>query len=141
MTAAGTAAIVGLAGCSGGNGGGSETTTTGEGGGGEETPWTKLDGVSEDQFKHGPVPDAEKTAKSLGGETRNPDHLSGRDAVKFQEASKAVSQGLAKQGHKCENCAEFVPDGNGDGFGACTKVEGYIGPDMWCTLWEATDSS
>ncbi|MFB6124731.1 MAG: high-potential iron-sulfur protein [Halanaeroarchaeum sp.] len=87
------------------------------------------------------MPDAEKTAQSLGGETRNPDHLTGRDAVKYQDADGAASKGLATEGHNCENCAEFVPDGNGDGYGACVKVEGYIGPEDWCTLWEATDSS
>lgn len=146
---AGSATIVGLAGCTSSSGGSTSTTTTstttessgGETGGGEsseggEKPWESLQGVSEDQFKNGPVPEQYRTATSLNGETRDPSQLVSKDQVKYQEAGAAVQAGLAQKGHTCDNCGEFVPDKNGDGYGACLKVSGYIAPDDWCQIWE-----
>ncbi|WP_435348756.1 high-potential iron-sulfur protein [Haloarchaeobius sp. HRN-SO-5] len=146
---------VGLAGCVGGDGespatespspteeGGAPadtaTTTGGDGemdGEEEELP----EGVSEEEFVSGPVPEEYRTATSQAGEQRDPDGLVTKEAARFQEASEAVAAGLAPEGQTCENCEEFIPDKNGDGFGACVKVEGYIGADDWCGLWEAID--
>ena len=124
---AGSAAIVGIAGCTGGDGGAGEEE--------EELP----EGVSEEEFEKGPVPEQYRTASSQADEERNPDSLVTKESVKFQEAADAVEAGLAEEGQSCENCAEFIPDKNGDGFGACAKVEGYIGAEDWCAIWESVE--
>jgi len=124
----GSAAVVSLAGCTSG---GSDSS--------EETPWEDIAGVSKSQFLTGPVPESERTAKTLCGDTRDPDALQSRDGIKWMEVSEAVDKGLAEEDQECEDCAEFVPDKNGDGYGACKKVEGYWGTDDWCSLFESTE--
>ncbi|MFB6165775.1 MAG: high-potential iron-sulfur protein [Haloarculaceae archaeon] len=147
---AGAAAVAGVAGCSSDSG--TDTSPTGDGSGttgtdggdtGEESGENeeRPEGVSEQAFEQGPVPSAYRTATSQGGEARDPSTLKSKDVVRFQEAEKAVEAGLAQEGQRCENCAEFVPDENGDGYGACAKVAGYIGAEDWCSLWEGLDDS
>jgi hypothetical protein len=138
--AAGTATVLAIAGCLGGGDGGgdNETTTdtgTATGAFDEELP----SGVSRKQFREGPVPAAYRTARSQGDERRDPDDLFTKAQVQFQEASEAREKGLAQAGSSCENCADFIPDKNGDGFGACAEVEGYVGAEDWCSAWEALD--
>ncbi|MFB6092631.1 MAG: high-potential iron-sulfur protein [Haloquadratum sp.] len=161
-TAAGTAAL-GLAGCTGtpqgdgDGGGGAEDTATPSGGdatttsGGDETTSgggesegegekheeELPEGVSQEEFESGPVPEAYRTAISLGGEKRKPDSLSPKEDVKFSEYGEATEIASHKPGTACGNCSEFIPDKNGDGFGACAKVEGYIGLHDWCVLYES----
>ncbi|ELZ92969.1 hypothetical protein C440_12649 [Haloferax mucosum ATCC BAA-1512] len=140
---AGTGTVVGLAGCLGGDDGQAETTTTtattetGDDDHEEELP----EGVSREEFERGPVPDAYRTARSQADEERNPDELFPKADVKFQEATDAVEAGLTQSGRDCDNCAEYIPDKNGDGFGACARVEGYIGPEDWCSLWESIEEA
>lgn len=125
---AGSVSLAGLAGCSAGDGG--------NGQGGEQLP----EGVSEEEFRSGPVPEAYRTADSQAGNPRVPDDLVPKADVQFQEASDAVEEGLTQEGNDCANCAEYVPDTNGDGYGACAAVEGYIGPEDWCSLWVAFET-
>lgn len=144
---AGAVGVGGLAGCAGGGGGGESTP--------EPTPTptpepTAMDdedeheeelpeGVSEDEFEHGPVPGPYRTALSQAGERRDPERLARKEDVSFQEAEAAVEAGSAEPGEHCGNCAEYIPDKNGDGFGACAKVEGYVDPADWCVLWESIE--
>lgn len=137
---AATAATGMLAGCTGGNGNGN-----GESGGEGETGDEHEDeeeheelpeGVSEEEFNSGPVPDVYMTATSLGGEERNPDELSTKSEVTFSEFEEAQEHEAYIEGTTCGNCADYIPDKNGDEFGACAEVEGYIDKADWCTIYE-----
>jgi len=99
----------------------------------EELP----EGVSGDEFERGPVPDVYLSATSLGNETRNPDELNTKADVGFSEYDEAVENEAHRPGTCCANCADFIPDKNGDGFGACAEVEGYVGGEDWCTIYES----
>lgn len=125
LHAAGGIALLSLAGC------------TQDGGTGEEVP----EGVSQEEFDNGPVPEPYRTALSQANERRDPEALVAKDDANFQEADETVAAGDAEEGQTCESCAEFIPDKNGDGFGACAKVEGYIGADDWCALWESIEEA
>ncbi|MFB6133840.1 MAG: hypothetical protein ABEJ55_02520 [Halanaeroarchaeum sp.] len=72
------------------------------------------------------VPDAEATATTLGGQTRPADPGQTRDGVGYQHVPNG--------GDYCGNCSVFVPDEDGDGFGACALVEGTIHRCDYCTL-------
>ncbi|MFC4541344.1 high-potential iron-sulfur protein [Halosolutus amylolyticus] len=98
----------------------------------EERP----EGVSEEEFARGPVPDVYLSATSLGGEERDPDALQSKADVDFSEYEEAEENEAHRAGTCCANCDEFVPDRNGDEFGACVAVEGYIDGADWCTIWE-----
>jgi len=133
----GSVAAIGIAGCLGGPTGGTESPTpTGDA---EDEEEELPEGVSEEEFETGPVPEEYRTATSQAGEERDPDSLVTKESVQFQEAADAVEAGLVEEGRDCGNCEEFIPDQNGDGFGACAKVEGYVGAEDWCTLWEAIE--
>jgi len=130
-----------MAGCTTGDDGGDtdgDDTEDGDGdvgdtgGDDEELP----EGVSAEEFETGPVPEQYRTATSQGDETRDPDALVSKADAQFQEAEEAVEEGLAQEGNSCGNCADFIPDQNGDGFGACSEVEGYVDEADWCALWE-----
>jgi hypothetical protein len=123
---------MGLAGCSGSPSENSPARTA-------EADEALPEGVSAEEFENGPVPEPYREATSQAGEPRDPEALTTKDAAKFQEASDAVAAGLADPGQTYENCAEYIPDENGDGFGACATVEGYIGPEDWCALWETIE--
>ena len=137
VTFLGGIGIASFAGCTGGSE--SQTTPTAtetaelaDAGHEEELP----SGVSMEEFVRGPVPEVYRTALSQAGERRDPDDLRTKEAVRFAEADESE---FAGPGESCENCAEYIPDKNGDGFGACAKVEGYAGAEDWCTIWESIE--
>ena len=72
----------------------------------------------------GPVPNAYRTATSLGGTERNPDSLQSKRAVQYQPTPK--------DGQRCADCMFYIPDKDGDELGACGIVEGLIQPAAWC---------
>lgn len=136
--AAVAASLASVAGCAGGGSGpGVETTAAGgePAAGDEELP----EGVSEEEFVSGPVPEAYRTATAQGGGSRNPDDLLTKADAQFQEAQAAVEAGMITEGPNCGNCTHFIPDQNGDAFGACTRVEGYIDAADWCSIWSPLD--
>ncbi|WP_416840056.1 hypothetical protein [Haloferax sp. DFSO52] len=146
----GTGTVISIAGCLGGGGGGGQETsttttpapTTTEGMEEEEEHEEELpEGVSEEEFVFGPVPEVYQMALSQANEQRDPELLVSKESVQFQEAEDAFDAGLAVEGTNCGNCAEYIPDKNGDGFGACAKVEGYIDPEDWCILWESIEDA
>jgi hypothetical protein len=129
LVAAGTGAAVLLAGCSGGGGGG--------GGGTEATDpptATTAAGTGEADGDDGGddrVPDAEATATALGGRKRNPDAVSTKEAVSYQDEPK--------DGQQCTGCTYYIPDRTGDGLGACAIVAGTIDPEGWCVSYVPTE--
>jgi hypothetical protein len=151
VTLLGTLGVGTLAGCTGGTGGRStetavetqtetETATaaadgesSGEGDHDEELP----PGVSMEEFVHGPVPEVYRTALSQADERRDPENLRTKEAVRFAEADESE---FAGPNQDCGNCAEYIPDRNGDGFGACAKVEGYVDTADWCAIWESIEA-
>ena len=84
---------------------------------------------------HGCCAGPYRTARSQAGERRNPNQLARKEDMSFQGAEAAVEAGAVESG---EDCPEYIPGRNGDGFGACAKVEGYVDPADWCVLWEST---
>ncbi|MEF8772390.1 hypothetical protein [Halodesulfurarchaeum sp.] len=110
----GAAAIATLAGCSGGGNG-----DTGEAEPNHEVPHPD----------DGTVPDVEATAVAFEGEERDPDLVQQKDAdaVNYQHTPESDQY--------CGNCEEYVPDEDGDGYGACLKVAGKIHPCDWCALY------
>ncbi|MFC7127903.1 high-potential iron-sulfur protein [Haloferax chudinovii] len=114
---AGTAAMAGLAGCSGGGGGG--------GGGGATETTTAA--TTESSGSTGGVPEAYVTATSLDGTQRNPDSLSSQEAVSYQDEPK--------DGKQCSTCRYYIEDKNGDGVGACAIVAGEISPEGHCVSY------
>jgi hypothetical protein len=127
-----TAGILALSGCAGDDGDEEEPTETEEDGEEEELP----EGVSEEEFESGPVPDVYASATSLGGEQRDPDELVAKADVSFSEYDEAQENDAHQPGSCCANCADYIPDKNGDAFGACAEVEGYIDGGDWCTIYE-----
>jgi hypothetical protein len=103
----------------------------------EELPEPALpDGMSAEDVATATVPEEYRTASSQVGEERNPDDLFTHEEVSLTESVDALAEGTAAPGQSCGNCAEFIPDENGDGWGACAKVEGYIAVEDWCSVWE-----
>ena len=138
----GTAAVVGIGGCVGGNGNGEDGDDEEENGDGEddetengEAEEELPEGVSEEEFVSGPVPEVYRTATSLGGEERG-ENLQTKERVRFAEYDDAQEDAAHQSGRCCANCADYIPDRNGDGFGACAEVEGYVGGEDWCSIWE-----
>lgn len=149
---AGIAALAGVAGCTGmegetqdgGSGGDGSGGNGEEGGMGEETDDEDEEmeeekelpeGVSAEEFEKGPVPDEYLTAVSIGREKRST-NLETKEDARFAEFDEAVDDPDHEPGQSCANCADFIPDKNADGFGACAEVEGYIGSEDWCSLYE-----
>ncbi|MFB6099629.1 MAG: hypothetical protein ABEK84_11060 [Salinibacter sp.] len=79
--------------------------------------------------KDGTVPEVEATGKTLAGAKRSPGAQSAKDnpSVMLQHTPNG------KQA--CGNCSLYVPDQDGDGFGACASVKGKIHPCDWCVLY------
>jgi len=103
----------------------------------EELPEPAVpDGMTEEELATAEVPQPYRTADSQGGEARDPDNLSPQSAVSLGESVEAIADGTTEAGQSCGNCAEYIPDKNGDGWGACAKVEGYIAVEDWCSIWE-----
>jgi hypothetical protein len=103
----------------------------------EELPEPEVpEGMSEDELATAEVPEEYRTATSQGGEERDPDDLQTQESVSLMESVEAIADGPASPGQSCGNCAEFIPDKNGDTWGACARVEGYIAVEDWCSVWE-----
>jgi len=137
-TAGSTAGIVWLSGCvdDTGNGDRGEGRTDENGEEDSEAEEELPEGVSEAEFERGPVPEEYRTALSLGDEKRDPDDLTPKAAVDFSEYDEAGDYSSHEPGMCCANCADYIPDKNGDTFGACAEVEGYIDGADWCTIYE-----
>ncbi|SEL40115.1 high-potential iron-sulfur protein [Haloferax larsenii] len=116
----GTAAMAGLAGCSG-NGGGD-----GGANGGGDTGDTETQAPTATDSGDG-LPAEYVTATSIGGNERNPERLSSKEAVSYQEEPN--------EGQQCSNCRFYIEDKNGDGLGACSIVEGTIAPEAYCVSY------
>lgn len=133
---AGTAAVVGVAGCSGGGGGesggenGGGSGGDGDGSGGSESG---SGGGDQEQSGQGlePVPDEYVTATAQDGTERSPDSVATKEAVQYQSTPK--------DGQQCTDCRFYIPDKNGDGLGACAVVEGTIEPEAWCSSFVQYD--
>lgn len=93
-------------------------------------------GMEESELATAEVPEPYRSAESQVGETRTPGDLRTQEAVSLTESVEAIEAGTATPGSSCGTCAEFIPDKNGDGWGACAKVAGYIAVEDWCTIWE-----
>jgi len=116
----GSGLTAGLAGCGGGGGGGGgdEATATATA---TDTPSGGGDGGD------GGVPAEYETATSIGGTERNPDALSAKADVNYQEQPN--------DGQQCSNCQFYIEDKNGDGMGACAIVAGTINPEGYCVSY------
>jgi len=136
-TAGSTGGVVWLSGCidDTGDGGGDEEASD-ENGDADDDDEELPEGVSEEEFERGPVPEEYRTALSLGDEERDPDDLTAKADVGFSEYDEADEYSAHEPGMCCANCADYIPDKNGDTFGACAEVEGYIDGADWCTIYE-----
>lgn len=123
-----TVGLAGLSGCASDT----DDEPTGDDEDDEELPA----GVSKEEFESGPVPDVYMSATSLGGEQRNPDELRTKAEVSFSEYEDALENDAHQAGTCCANCADYIADKNADKFGACAEVEGYIGGEDWCAIYE-----
>ena len=94
------------------------------------------EGMSESDLATAEVPEQYRTATSQGGEARDPEQLSAQADVDLKESVDAIADGDADPGQSCGNCAEFIPDQDGDSWGACAAVEGYVAAEDWCVIWE-----
>lgn len=92
------------------------------------------DGIAEEELATAEVPAEYRTANSQTGEERNPDELQSQEAVLLMESVEAIADGTGQPGQSCGSCAEFIPDQNGDTWGTCAKVEGYIPVEDWCSI-------
>lgn len=111
---AGAATITALAGCSGGGNGDGEDYN-------HEVPHPD----------DGTVPDAEMNAEAFNGQSRPDEPNQAKDSVQYEHSPNGDQY--------CGNCQLFVPDQDGDGFGACTVVKGKIHHCDYCNLWSSYD--
>lgn len=86
-----------------------------------------LAGCGGDNGDSGDVPEAYRTATSIGGDERDPDGISSKDAAAYQESPSGDRQ--------CSNCRYYIEDKNDDDVGACAIVEGEIEPDAYCARY------
>jgi hypothetical protein len=125
----GSGLVTGLAGCSGGGGdggGGDGDGGDGDGGGNGGDGGDGGDGGGDDT-----VPAEYETATALGGTQRNPDGVSSKEAVNYQDQPQ--------DGQQCSNCRYYIEDKNGDGMGACAIVAGNIAPEAYCVSYAVYD--
>lgn len=59
----------------------------------DEHEEARPEGVSEESFEHGPVPEPYRTARPQAGERRTPDRLARKEDVSFQGTDAAVEAG------------------------------------------------
>jgi hypothetical protein len=57
----------------------------------------------------------------------------GADAKSSQASFKY--QKTPNNGHKCSQCALFIPGSSASANGTCKVVAGSISPNGWCTAW------
>ncbi|PQJ33412.1 hypothetical protein BSZ35_01295 [Salinibacter sp. 10B] len=98
------------------------------------------DGDGDDSADQGPshevphpnndtLPESEAKGESLSGATRT------RGGQQSQDNPGVALQHKPSGNQYCGNCSLYVPDQNGDGFGACLSVKGKIHPCDWCILY------
>lgn len=75
------------------------------------------------------LPEAEARGEALSGATRTP------GSQQPQDNPGVALQHEPEGDQYCGNCSLYVPDQNGDGFGACLSVQGKIHPCDWCVLY------
>jgi hypothetical protein len=121
----GSGLVTGLAGCSGGGGDG------GDGGGGDGGGGDGGGGGGGGDGGDDTVPAEYETATALGGTQRNPDGVSSKEAVNYQDQPQ--------DGQQCSNCRYYIEDKNGDGMGACAIVAGNIAPEAYCVSYAVYD--
>lgn len=114
----GVGAMLGLAGCGGGGPAETEATT-------EEPTATQEATTTGGEAET--VPEEYVTATAQGGNQRNPDAVSTKEAVQYQTEPNADQQ--------CSNCTFYIEDKNGDDLGACAIVAGTIDPEGWCVSY------
>lgn len=115
--------------------GGSMITVAAGCGGGEEAEETGQTDSQEGPSHEVPHPDnetlaeAEANGEALSGGTRSPGAQQPPDnpGINLQHSPNGDQY--------CGNCSLYVPDQNGDGFGACLSVSGKIHPCDWCVLY------
>lgn len=73
--------------------------------------------------------DTEATGEALAGVQRSPGYQQPKDRVGVE------LQHTPKGDEYCGNCSQYVPDRDGDGYGACINVAGKIHPCDWCRLY------
>ena len=115
---AGTAPVVGLAGCLG--------TEEEEDDSQSERPedWC-LDELDDT------VPEELETAESGDGVERDPDEVRSKEEVAYQCSPRGFQL--------CANCRLFIRGGEFGTAGACTDVEGEIASQHWCAIYEPAD--
>jgi hypothetical protein len=105
---ASVATVGGLAGC---------------GGDGDDGPTETASPTSDEDE----VPEQYRTATAIGGQERDPDSLSAKSDVNYQDSPN--------EGNQCSGCTFYITDKNGDGVGACAIVAGNIDPEGWCVSY------
>ena len=120
LRAAGAALAAAVAGC----------TALGDGDDGNATE----DGDGDDGPTHevphpddNTVPESEMNAETLSGLRRPSSPVETKSGVGYQHEPEGEEY--------CGNCSLYVPDQDGDGFGACYTVDGKIHPCDHCDLW------
>jgi hypothetical protein len=131
----------GLTGCSGGDDSTNQKVASNQGekkstGGSTGSKTEKSGGTKEKKKTHkvphpndDKVPESEATAKALGGKKRYKGGKSPKDGPSVMYQHKPNGE------KHCGTCNLYVPDENGDGFGACTLVEGKIHSCDFCILY------
>jgi hypothetical protein len=122
LTLIGSGLATGLAGCGGGGGGGSDDEDTPT-----PTPTPTPTSTSTPSGGSDGVPSEYETATSIGGQERDPDALSSKDAVSYQSEPQ--------DGQECTGCQFYIEDKNDDGMGACAIVAGTIDPAGYCVSY------
>lgn len=154
---AGSAALIGLAGCSGdnGTGGGGDTaqpdteeasaTATDSGGtkgtsvgSGDETGTMTATTRTETTNKTSDVGTTTTGSADLSGpvpsayRTATSQGGTKRNPDSLQSKRAVKYQSHPKDGQRCSDCMFYISDKNDDGLGACSVVEGLIQPRGWC---------
>lgn len=120
LRVAGAGLATAVAGCTG----------LGDGGGGNETEDGPDDGGPDHEVPHpedSTVTEAETNAETLSGLRRPSETVETKSGVGYQHEPDGDEH--------CGNCSLYVPDQDGDGFGACYTVGGKIHPCDHCDLW------
>lgn len=81
------------------------------------------------------LPEGYETCVDQSGGQRDPDSLSAKDEVQYQNSPAYTGEsGFIEM---CANCKFYCSGGDIDAnVGACSQVEGKIGSQHWCALWQ-----